>query len=254
MIRVQPVGFIYSLKKTTRLVRRTQWQKGIMKFHRYTLEDCQNATGIVLIIDVLRAFSTAAYAFSRGTKDIYLVSDVQEALELKAKLPNAKAMGEVGGLPPEGFDFGNSPTRILEHDLTGITLVQRTGSGTQGAVRAVNAEIMFATSFVVAQSTISHVLTLNPAEISFVVTGGMGNDEDVACADYLEKQFTGQKVEPQHFIQRVKSSRDALQHMEEHPQFPYADLDYCSRIDAFDFAMPIARDDGQLVMRAKGSP
>lgn len=221
-----------------------------MKFKRYTLDDCQHATGIVLIIDVLRAFSTAAYAFSRGAKEIRLVSGIQEALDLKAQIPNAKAMGEVGGLPPEGFDLGNSPTRILEHDLSGVSLIQRTGAGTQGAVRAVNAEVMLATSFVVARATMDYVLKLKPGEISFIITGGMGNDEDVACADYLEKQFTGQDIEAQHFIQRVYAARDALEHMEEHPQFPYADLDYCSRIDAFDFAMPIYREHGQLVMRA----
>lgn len=221
-----------------------------MKFKRYTLEDCQQATGIVLVIDVLRAFSTAAYAFSRGAKEIRLVSGIQEALELKAQLPNAKAMGEVGGLPPEGFDFGNSPTRILEHDLTGITLIQRTGAGTQGAVRAVNAEVMLATSFVVAQATMDYVLKLSPIEISFVITGGLNNDEDVACADYLEKKFTGQTTNDEIFIKRVYDSRDALEHMEEHPQFPYADLDYCSRINNFSFSMPIERKDGFLIMQA----
>jgi len=220
-----------------------------IKFNRLTLDNCHTATGIVLIIDVLRAFSTAAYAFSRGAKDIRLVSGVQEALDLKAKIPNAKAMGEVGGLPPEGFDFGNSPTRILEHDLTGVTLIQRTGAGTQGAVRSVNAEVMLATSFVIAQATIEYVLKLNPNEVNFVITGGMGNDEDVACADFLEKQFTGQETEAESFVKRVYDSRDALQHMPDHPQFPKSDLDYCSRINAFDFAMPITREYGQLVMR-----
>lgn len=223
---------------------------GSMKFNRYTLDDCQQAKGIVLIIDVLRAFSTAAYAFSRGATEIRLVSGIQEALDLKAKLPNAKAMGEVGGLPPEGFDFGNSPTRILEHELTGVTLIQRTGAGTQGAVRAINADVMLATSFVVAKATMDFVLKSKPDEISFVITGGMGNDEDVACADYLEMQFNAQTVKAEPFIQRVKSARDALQHMEEHPQFPYSDLDHCSRIDAFDFAMPIERKDGYLIMQA----
>jgi 2-phosphosulfolactate phosphatase len=221
-----------------------------MKFHRYTLEDCHQATGIVLIIDVLRAFSTAAYAFSRRAKEIRLVSGIQEALDLKSQIPGSKAIGEVGGLPPEGFDFGNSPTRILEHDLTGITLIQRTGAGTQGAVRAVNAEVMLATSFVVAGATVEYVLKAQPDEISFVITGGLGNDEDVACADYLEKKFIGQPTNDDMFIQRVHASRDALQHMEEHPQFPYSDLDYCSRVNHFDFAMPIIRKDGFLIMQA----
>lgn len=220
-----------------------------MKFHRYPLEDCHQATGIVLIIDVLRAFSTAAYCFSRNAKEIRLVSTVDEALSLKSQIPGSKAMGEVGGLPPEGFDFGNSPTRILEHDLTGITLVQRTGAGTQGAVRAVNAEVMLATSFVVAGATVEYVLRSHPDEINFVITGGLGNDEDAACADYLEKIFTGQPTKAASYIQRVRSARDALQHMEEHPQFPCSDLDYCSRIDQFHFAMPIERKNGFLIMQ-----
>lgn len=222
-----------------------------MKFKRCTLDDCQHATGVVLIIDVLRAFSTAAYAFSRGAKEIYLVSGVDEALTLKGQIPNSKVMGEVGGLPPQGFDFGNSPTRILEHDLSGTTLIQRTGAGTQGAVRAVHAEVMLATSLVVAEATINVVREMKPDEITFVITGGMENDEDVVCAEFLEKQLTGQVMDANEVIRRVVASRDALQHMPDHPQFPKSDLDYCSRINAFDFAMPIVRENGQLVMRRR---
>lgn len=221
-----------------------------MKFNYTTLETCHTATGIVLVIDVLRAFSTAAYAFSRGAKEICLVSGVEEALELKERTPNSKAMGEVGGLPPEGFDFGNSPTCILEQDLTGITLIQRTGAGTQGAVRSKNADIMLAVSFVVAKATMEYVLRLESDEITFVITGGADNAEDLACAEFLQKQFLGQAVDTSNYIHRVISSRDAFQHMNDHPQFPRSDLDYCTRINAFDFAMPITRENNQLTIRA----
>ena len=221
-----------------------------MKFNYTTLEACHTATGIVLVIDVLRAFSTAAYAFSRGAKEICLVSGVEEALELKEKTPNSKVMGEVGGLPPEGFDFGNSPTRILEQDLTGITLIQRTGAGTQGAVRSKNADVMLAVSFVVAKATMEYVLRLKPEEITFVITGGADNAEDLACAEFMQKQFLGQAVDTSNYIHRVISSRDAFQHMDDHPQFPRSDLDYCTRINAFDFAMPITRKENLLILQA----
>jgi 2-phosphosulfolactate phosphatase len=221
-----------------------------MKFNYTTLETCHTATGIVLVIDVLRAFSTAAYAFSRGAKEICLVSGVDEALELKEQTPNSKVMGEVGGLPPEGFDFGNSPTRILEQDLSGITLIQRTGAGTQGAVRSKNADIMLAVSFVVAKATMEYVLRLEPEEITFVITGGADNAEDLACAEFMQKQFLGQAVDTTNYIHRVISSRDAFQHMDDHPQFPRSDLDYCTRINAFDFAMPITRKENLLILQA----
>src|SRR5687767_6403730 len=125
-----------------------------MKFHYTDLETCHTATGVVIVIDVLRAFSTAAYAFARGAREILLVSTVEEALELRGQLTNSKALGEVGGLAPEGFNFGNSPTQIREQDFTGLTLIQRTSAGTQGAVRSKKADVLIAASFVVASSTV----------------------------------------------------------------------------------------------------
>lgn len=223
-----------------------------MKFQYTDLDDCHTAKGVVLIIDVLRAFSTAAYAFACGAKEIVLVSGVEEALELKAHIPNSKVMGEVGGLPPAGFDFGNSPTLLNTEDLSGITLIQRTGAGTQGAVRSQNADVMLAASFVVAQATLQFVNKLNASEITFVITGRTfsGGAEDLACAEYLEELFKGNMPDTRPYIQRVFESRDALQHLD--PQqtgFPLSDLDHCTQIDKFNFAMPITRADGRLIMR-----
>ena len=225
-----------------------------MKFHYTNLETCHTATGVVIVIDVIRAFTNAAYAFSRGAKEILLVSTVEEALALKSEVPNSKVMGEVGGLPPEGFDFGNSPTQILEQDLTGITLIQRTGAGPQGVVRSKNAEILLAACLVIARATVRSVQALNADQVTFVVTGqtedGRG-DEDLACAEYLEALLKGEEPDRKPFVQRVFESRDAWQHLDpKQTAFPLSDLDYCTRVDDFDFVMPIAREDGNLVMRA----
>ena len=220
------------------------------QFHYTDLETCHEATGVVIVIDVLRAFSTAAYAFSRGASEILLVSTVEEALAFRAQLANSKALGEVGGLAPQGFDFGNSPTQIHEQDFTGLTLIQRTGAGTQGAVRCKKADVLVAASFVVASSTIKYVSKLEPAEVTFVITGIYNNDEDLACAQYLEALMKGVQPDPKPFVERVYDSRDALQHLDPaQPNFPLSDLDYCSQIDRFDFAMPITREDEKLIMR-----
>ena len=224
-----------------------------MKFHYTNLETCHEATGVVVVIDVIRAFTNAAFAFSRGAKEPYPVSGVDEALQFKAETPNSLACGEVGGLPPEGFDFGNSPTQTNLLDLNGKIIVQRTGAGTQGIVRSVNATTMLAASLVVANATAKYIRKLASVDVTFVITGETfsGGEEDFACAEYLEGLLKGQQPNPAPFIERVIRSRDALMHLDPNlPAFPRTDLDHCSNIDAFDFVMLVTKENGRHVMRA----
>ncbi|MBI5294348.1 MAG: 2-phosphosulfolactate phosphatase [Chloroflexi bacterium] len=224
-----------------------------MNFHYTNLETCHEATGLVIVIDVIRAFTNAAFAFGQGAERILPVSGVDEALELKRLLPNALACGEVGGLPPEGFDFGNSPSQTQQLDLRGKTLVQRTGAGTQGVTRSIHAERMLAASFVVAGATVRHVQRLASATVSFVVTGqfdGRG-DEDLACAEYLEARLRGESPSVEPYLERVCQSRDAQFHFTPNQTlFPVSDIDHCTAVDRFDFAMPITQENGRFVMRA----
>ncbi|HEY5730734.1 MAG TPA: 2-phosphosulfolactate phosphatase [Anaerolineales bacterium] len=223
-----------------------------MKFHFTNLDTCHSAAGVVIVVDILREFSTAAYAFSRGAEKVVPVGDIDEALSLKSEIPNSKAMGEVRGLPPEGFDFGNSPTHILEHDLSGITLIQRTGAGTQGAVRCKNADVLLTSSFVVADATVKYVKFLACEDVTFVITGETysGGDEDFACAEYLESRFKGHNADTKPFIQRVYDCKDAGEHLDPNrPEFPVTDLEYCTDIGALDFAMPMEKENNLLTMR-----
>ena len=225
-----------------------------MKFHYTNLETCHAATGIVVVIDVIRAFTNAAFAFARGAQAIYLVSTVEEALQFKAEVPNSLACGEVGGLPPEGFDFGNSPTQTNLLDLSGKVIVQRTGAGTQGIVRSVNATTMLAASLVVANATVTYIRKLAPDTVTFVVTGQTESergDEDLACAEYFEALLKDQQPKPTPFIERVIGSRDAVLHLDpKFPEFPITDIEFCTNIDRFDFAMLVTKENGRHVMRA----
>ena len=225
-----------------------------MRVNYTNLETCHAATGVVVVIDVLRAFSNAAYAFSRGAVEMYPVSGVDAALQLKAQFPNLLVCGEVGGLPPEGFDFGNSPTQTRELALTDKAIVQSTGAGTKGIVRSVKADIVLAASFVVASATVKYIQSLEPQDVTFVITGqyapGHG-DEDVACAEYLEALLQGETPDPKPYIERVFKSRDAIQHLDPNDaRFPLSDLDLCTNIDAFNFYMLATKENDRHVMRA----
>ena len=224
-----------------------------MKFHYTNLDTCHEATGVVVVIDVIRAFTNAAFAFHRGAKDIYPVSGVDEALHLKAQIPNSLACGEVGGLPPEGFDFGNSPAQTNALDLNGKIIIQRTGAGTQGIARSVKASKIIAASFVVAHQTAMYLQKLSPDSVTFVVTGQTydGGEEDLALAEYLEAVLRGDVPDPTAFLERVRNSNDAkIFYNPQRPEFPEVDLSHCTSLDKFNFAMPVIKENGHHVMRA----
>lgn len=224
-----------------------------MKFHYTNLETCHTATGLVVVIDVIRAFTNAAFAFSRGAEKIHPVGTVDEALEFKQQYPGALACGEVGGIPPAGFDFGNSPTYTNELDLSGRVIVQRTSAGTQGIVRSVLASQMVAASFVVANATVQYIRSLKPEQISFVVTGESydGGAEDLACAEYLEALLSDKSPDVMLYLERVRNSHDGQQFLNSSmPHAPATDLVHCTSVDRFNFAMPVTRQNGRPVMRA----
>ncbi len=113
---------------------------------------------------------------------------------------------------------------------------------------------MLAASFVVASATVTYIQRLASDSVTFVVTGQVDNnsgDEDLACAEYLEALLKGQRPDPVPFVDRVFRSRDALLHLDpDFPAFPRSDLDHCTNIDAFNFAMPVIKENGRHIMRA----
>ena len=79
--------------------------------------------GAVVVVDVIRAFTTAAYAFGSGAAEIYLVDSVEDALAdqgrpIRVRWRSARTVG----LRPDGFDFPNSPAMVRAADLDGRTL------------------------------------------------------------------------------------------------------------------------------------
>ncbi|MBA2317740.1 MAG: 2-phosphosulfolactate phosphatase [Euzebyales bacterium] len=218
-----------------------------------TLAGAGEATGVVVVVDVLRAFSTAAYALAAGAREIVCVATVEEALALRDQRPGTLVMGEVGGLPVGGFDLDNSPLGVRDRDLDGRTLVQRTTAGTQGVVRSRNADVLLAASFVCAEATVRHLRSLDPDEVTFVITGRdtRDGDEDQACADWIAARLTGERPDPGPYLARVPTS-DAGKRFADpaDSDFPAADLDACCALDAVDLALRVEHEDGHPVLRA----
>lgn len=217
--------------------------------------ELEGVGGAVAAIDVLRAFTTAAYAFGAGAEAVWLVSGVEEALALKARLPGALAMGEEHGRRPEGFDFSNSPVAVAAANLRGRVLVQRTSAGTQGVVAATGAERLFAASLVCASATAAALTATGLGTPTYVITGRFPDapdlgDDDELVADYIERARLGQPLDAAEVARAVAATDEAARTLavgEGHVD--PADIAYAVDVDRFDFAMEVHRVDGGLRMR-----
>ncbi len=232
-----------------------------MLISRIDRAEAQEARGVVIVIDVLRAFTVAAYAFAGGARALWLVRTVEEAFALRELEPGALLAGEVGGRLIPGFDLNNSPARMAEAEVAGRLLIQRTGAGTQGAVNAGNAAFLLPCALVNARATALHAQRLayeNDLPISLLPTAYTKQGpadfrplEDDVCADYLEALLRGEPEAPRVLaagIERLRTSgRLALWEQETGPDFPAADIPKVLATDSFAFAMQGARQQHEAI-------
>lgn len=220
---------------------------------RATLSSCQTATGWVVAIDVLRAFTTAGYLFEAGAEAILLASGVEEAFQLRDAMPDCLLLGEVDGIPIPGFDLGNSPAAILGRDFSGKRIIQRTTAGTQGVTLAANASVILTAALTNVSATARYLRAAAPRQVTLIQTGllaaeGWG-DEDVACADAIEDLLNDWPVDWAQIARRVRSSRSGLHFDGTRTDFPPQDLELALAVDRFAFAMRVERERGLRVLR-----
>lgn len=228
-----------------------------MRTRQVTLGEAGDGGGVVVVVDVLRAFTVAAVALARGADAIRCVATVEEALEHRAAHPGSLAMGEVGGYRPEGFDLSNSPTEMLDADVSGRLLIQRTSAGTQGLVAASgHATSLFASSFACAGATARAVAATGAGEVTFVLTGvdHHDGDEDRACADYITALLEGETPDPAPYLDRVRAADAAQAFLRgDDPRLPASDVDHATDVDSVDFALEAHVESGSPVLRTPRS-
>ncbi|MDQ0797643.1 2-phosphosulfolactate phosphatase [Streptomyces sp. B1I3] len=206
------------------------------------------------MVDVMRAFTVAAWAFGRGAERIVLSESLDEALTLKARHPDWMTIKD--GPPAPGFDAVNSPGLLRAMDLGGRTVVQKTTAGTVGALAVKEASLVLCAGFVVAEATARLLRTRKHDDVTFVVTGEDGHaDEDLACAQYIARRAAGPGTDAAGFLRRAAESRAAAELAQGvrrgvHPD----DVALCLELDRFPFAMVAAPEGSLMVLRPCAAP
>ncbi len=217
------------------------------------IEGARKAIGLTVIIDVFRAFSLECYAIANGADKIIAVGDITEAYEIKEKHPEVILIGEREEKMPEGFDFGNSPSHIMNIDFTGKTIVHTTSSGTQGMVNAVNAEEVITGSFVNAGAIIRYIQQKMPKSVSLVGMGYAGQyqvEEDAGCAQYIANELLGKDNDFEGMVDLIRKTSGKRFFLEENQHYaPKEDFDLCLNINRFNFVLQRNVENNKMVLR-----
>ncbi|BBK30146.1 2-phosphosulfolactate phosphatase [Stella humosa] len=213
----------------------------------------RGASGTVVVIDVFRAFTTAAVALANGARRIVMVADLDEALALRAQGLGSRCLGERHGIRPDGFDFGNSPAEIADKRFDGETLIQTTSNGTRGVLLAKGAQRIYAGSFVSAEATVRAIQAAGPGPVTLVAMGETSEsraDEDEICALYLRSRLAGRRPDPTALATLVATM--ALR--ADTVTLSAEDIDCCLRLDSVPFAIRVAIEDGRYIATAERPP
>jgi 2-phosphosulfolactate phosphatase len=218
------------------------------------IADLVDTPSVAVVVDVMRAFTVAAWAFAQGAEKIVLAESLDEALALKARHPEWVALKD--GPPAPGFDAVNSPGLLRSIDLGGRTVVQKTTAGTVGALAVKEAPLVLCASFVVAEATAQLLRARGSDSVTFVVTGEDGRaDEDLACAQYIARRVTEPGTDAAEFLRRGAQSRAASElakgvRQGVHPD----DVELCLELDRFPFAMVATLEGSLMVLRRRTVP
>jgi 2-phosphosulfolactate phosphatase len=172
------------------------------KVHMLSLgEGLAACRGTVVVIDVFRAFTTAAMAFKQGAGRIVVTDSVDKALALRAQGVGRFCMGEIKGAKAAGFDFPNSPWILSQARFSGETVILATSNGTAGLVAAGGAERLYASGLVSADATAALIKASGAERVTLAAMGELRSGaravEDELCAHYIRARLEGRAPDRQ---------------------------------------------------------
>jgi 2-phosphosulfolactate phosphatase len=144
---------------------------------------------VAVVVDALRASATAAMLFEAGAKEIIATMEVDQARRA-AERYGALLAGERDGLPPEGFDMGNSPRGI--EGVAGKTVAFTTTTGAGRLLECWGAPAVYMGATVNARA-VRTLVTAHEREVVLIPAGLRGEpdfdaQEDWAAACYIADQ------------------------------------------------------------------
>jgi 2-phosphosulfolactate phosphatase len=166
---------------------------------------------VTVVIDVLRATSTATQALASGYRSVRCVDSLERAFAFRA--PGRVLAGERGCVAPAGFDQGNSPREARQP--LGDELVLATTNGAPAAAAAANhsPRVLLACmlNLEAVRRTLCHLATREDRRLQIVCAGTEGEIalEDVYVAGRLSASLPGRRGDSARVAEAVAGSLGA---------------------------------------------
>jgi 2-phosphosulfolactate phosphatase len=201
-----------------------------------------------IVVDVLRATSTIAQALASGYRRVLCCAEVEEALELRARLGEGVLAGERNAAAIPGFDLGNSPRELL--DPLGETVILTTTNGTRAIVAAAeHAETVLVGSLLNLDAVAEAAGGGGDVEVVCAGLQGRFTIDDAYCAGRIVELVGGERSDAAEAALRVArsypSALDGLRASEnpEHARLG-EDIAFCARESVLDVVPRLARMEG----------
>lgn len=215
---------------------------------------------VAVVVDALRASATAAMLFDADAAEILVVQEVDDARAAKEADPEALLFGERGGLPPDGFDFGNSPREVAQAAGRRVILTTTTGALRVNQAWGAAALYMGTTTNAAA---VGLEASRHGKEI-VVIPAGLADDPDAkAQEDWAAAVFVAEETQldigqgAREFARmRYRIQAEGLDVLFKHGPHGKTlrelglneDVDFCSRLDVTE-AVPVASDRTEFGVR-----
>ncbi len=225
-----------------------------MRIKRLSLaEGAKEASGLAVVIDVFRAFTTDAYVMANGAERIYPVASVEEAFELKRMHHDWILMGERGGKQVPGFDYGNSPYDVKDVDFTGCSVIQTTSAGTRGLFNAYHADELLPGSFVIADAIVEYIQKRKPETVSLIAMGWGGMErapEDESLADYIESKLRSEDPDFEAMKTYIRNDPQGMKFFDRsQPEFKEGDFHCAMDLNRFSFCLKLMKADQPYIVK-----
>jgi 2-phosphosulfolactate phosphatase len=166
----------------------------------------------VVAIDVIRATTFAVTAIATGRR-CWVATDLEDALAIRRRMPDAILAGELAGIRPDAFDMNNSPAELELRTDVERPVVMLSSSGTQLMIEAAKSPHGgYAACFRNVRSVADHLIGRHP-RIAVIGAGSRNEfreEDQIGCA-WLAGQLVdaGYRAETPATMDLIERWRDA---------------------------------------------